>query len=138
MSPLASQLLLWSIVGASMLLGGLMRISGRCSDAEREVSEADLAAAVARNAFPRETIVRTVCRCGRQIGQPTREPYDRQAGAVRIVRGECVACRIDHRQPVEIDLGDYADAAALRRHLLIGGYVEPAAEVAPVEAAPTI
>lgn len=94
MSPLASQLLLWGIVGGAMLLGGLMKVSGRCSDAEREV-EAGL-----------HTHTCTIC--GRV--QRWLEPFDQSS--------PCVACQArELRRPLDIDLDAFADADALAVYL---------------------
>lgn len=90
MSPIASQLLLWGIVGGSLLLGGLMRVSGRCSDAEREV-EAGLHS-------------HTCTICGRV--QRWLESFDQLS--------PCVACQVrELRRPLVIDLEVFADADAI-------------------------
>lgn len=95
LSPLVSQLILWSICGGALLIAGLIKIAGRESRWEE-------------TAAPLHT--HTCSRCGRV--QRWAEPFDTYS--------PCRACAMWDRptvNPTVIDLEDFADADAIRVYL---------------------
>lgn len=95
MTPATSWTLVSIVLGLGyLLIAGLCRVSGRCSDAEREMEA--------------EMHRHTCSVCGRV--QRLREPIEQWS--------PCVACQVrDLRRPLEIDLDDFADADAIRVYL---------------------
>lgn len=93
MTPAASWSLVSLVLGlGALLIAGLCRVSGRASQAEREI-----------------LLYRHTCStCGRV--QQWSQPFDQFS--------PCVACQaFDARRKLEIDLDDFADAEAIRVYL---------------------
>lgn len=91
MNPVASQLLLWSIVFGSLLLAGLMRVAGRASDEERQPMH-----------------IHKCSVCGRV--QQWVQPFDQFS--------PCRGCQLAMiHPPIDIDLDAFANATALRVYL---------------------
>lgn len=90
-------------------------VSGRASDAEREILEDELAGALARNRYPAKTRVQTICRgCQQPIGRHYID-YDPSLGAVHIVDGMHLRCR--RGGEIEINFDELPTAADVRRKL---------------------
>lgn len=126
LTPFATWALITVVVGLPTLaVWCCLALSGRLAEAEREITEAELGAALARNRYPAKTMVRTICKvCHQQID---RHPIDYRPdlGAVHIVDGLHLRCR---RGPeIVIDFDDHESAEHLARHLrTLEGVQEPA------------
>ncbi len=111
MTPLQSQALLWTLIGGAYLfVHGLATMGSRRSRAEDRLADAIMAAR-----HPRVTKMRTTCAMCR-ITQEREVPYRADLGAVCEAFRTCLACRLERRQGIEIDL-DRMTVEDIRREL---------------------
>lgn len=111
MTPLQSQALLWTLIGGAVLfVHGLASLGSRRSRAEEQLADAIMGAR-----HPRVTKMRTTCMTCR-ITNEREVPYRADLGAVCEAFKTCLACRMDQRQVIEIDL-DAMTVEDIRREL---------------------